>query len=362
MTIRKSHILYIPTWYPSPLDIQNGVFIQKHAKAAARHHNITVLFAYSAKESYTSCKEDGGLKELITTFKKSRFSFLNKVRLFKHYFQQFRKIKEVDIIHAHVWSNKTLFAYFISIIYNKPLFISEHWSGYQHHIGFMQKALMKLVFRRAKKILPVSNFLKNLMQRQGIKGSFEIIGNIVKKQQAKAIKGEVFRFLIVADLRDEIKNISSVIHSFQELKINNCTLNIIGDGPDKSLLQSMTKSNNIQFLGRMKNEDVLTEIAQHHAIIINSRIETFSVVALEALAAGKPLIYTQCGGPTELIPSNSGFSIPIDNKKKLKSAILKMINDYQRFDPIKLQQSINDFSEEEISNRLKQTYSSILKL
>lgn len=361
MTIRKSHILYIPTWYPSPIDIQNGVFIQKHAQAAARHHKITVLFANSAHESYTSCKQDGSLEELITTFKKSRFSLLNKARLFLHYFLQFRKIKEVDIIHAHVWSNKTIFAYLMSVIYNKPLFISEHWSGYQYHIGFMQIALMKLVFRRAKKILPVSHFLKRLMQNQGIMGSFKIIGNIIKKQQAKEVKGEIFRFLMVADLRDEIKNISSVIHSFQELQINNCILNIIGDGPDKSLLQSMTKSNYIKFLGRMKNEDVLTEIAKHHAIIINSRIETFSVVALEALAAGKPLIYSQCGGPTELIPSNSGYSIPIDNNKKLKSAILKMIKDYQRFDPIKLQQTVSDFSEEEISNKLKQIYASVVK-
>ena len=125
MTIRKSHILYIPTWYPSPLDIQNGVFIQKHAKAAARHHKITVLFANSAKESYTSCKEDGDLKELITTFKKSRFSFLNKVMLFKHYVQQFRKIKEVDIIHAHVWSNKTLLLLFYQLYTtNHYLFLS----------------------------------------------------------------------------------------------------------------------------------------------------------------------------------------------------------------------------------------------
>lgn len=361
MTASKSHILYLPSWYPTPLDIQNGVFIQKHAQAAAIHHNVTVLFAYSANKSSTSCKQDGDLTELITTYKRSRFSLLNKAKLFRHYFQQFRKIKVVDVIHAHVWSNKIILAYLLSVIYNKPLLISEHWSGYQHPIGFMEKVLMKLVFRRAEKILPVSQFLKTLMQKQGVNGNFEIIGNIIEKQQAKPVKGKAFRFLIVADLRDEIKNISAVIQSFQDLQLNNCTLNIIGDGPDKSLLESMTKSDNIQFLGRMRNEDVLDEIAKHHAVIINSRIETFSVVALEALAAGKPLIYTQCGGPTELIPSDCGFSIPIDNKKELQSAILKMRNEYHHFEPNKLQQNVNDFSEEEISKKLKKIYQAIVK-
>ena len=38
-----------------------------------------------------------------------------------------------------------------------------------------------------------------------------------------------------------------------------------------------------------------------------------------------------------------------------------MISDYHQFDPIELQQTVNDFSEEEISNKLKQTYGSIVK-
>ena len=162
-----------------------------------------------------AASEDGDLKELITTFKKSCFSLLNKAMLFRHYFQQFRKIKASRHYTCSCLEQQNTFCLFLSIIYNKPLFISEHWSGYQNHIGFIQKGLMKLVFKRAEKILPVSHFLKNLMQRQGINGSFEIIGNIIEKQKTKAVKGEVFRFLIVADLRDEIKNISSVITVFK---------------------------------------------------------------------------------------------------------------------------------------------------
>ena len=357
----QSHILYIPSWYPSPIDVQNGVFIQKHARAAARHDKITVLYAYNANKSSNRCQHHGNLTEKIRVFKKSRFQLLNKIRLFSYYFQEFRKIKSLDIIHSHIWSNKTILAYLLSVIYNKPLIISEHWSGYQNRIGFIKNAIMKIVFKRAKKILPVSHFLKTLMQKKGIKGSFEITGNIIEKQQAKCLKHNDFRFLIVADLRDEIKNISSVIHCFQELKIDNCKLNIIGDGPDKLLLESLTKCKNIQFLGRMRNEDVLNEIAEHHALIINSRIETFSVVALESLAAGKPIIYTKCGGPTELIPNNCGLSISPDNNKELQTAIIKMIKEYNRFETDKLQEAVNNFSEEKISNKLKKIYKDILK-
>ena len=86
----------------------------------------------------------------------------------------------MDIIHAHVWSNKTLFAFILSVIYNKPLFISEHWSGYQNHNGFIQKGLMKLVFKRAKGYC--FSFFKNLMQRQGINGSLKSLEILKNKK------------------------------------------------------------------------------------------------------------------------------------------------------------------------------------
>ena len=38
-----------------------------------------------------------------------------------------------------------------------------------------------------------------------------------------------------------------------------------------------------------------------------------------------------------------------------------MISDYHQFEPIELQQAVNDFSEEEISKKLKQIYGSIVK-
>ena len=39
--------------------------------------------------------------------------------------------------------------------------------------------------------------------------------------------------------------------------------------------------------------------------------------------------------------------------------MLKMIKEYNRFDTFKLQQSVNDFSEEEISDTLKKIYQDI---
>lgn len=354
------HIVYIPSWYPSELDVQNGVFIQKHAQAAALNNKVSVLFAYAAKKTSEEHTKNGNLSEHILTFKKSNNSWINKFRLLKYYFKQYKQLKNVDIIHAHVWSNKAILAYLLSILYRKPLVISEHWSGYRNQFGFIESLLMRIVFKRARFILPVSKFLQSLMEMKGIQGHYKVIGNIIESSEKTATPSGSFKFLMVADLRDEIKNISAVIHAFQELNIESCSLNIIGDGPDKEYLQSIAKSENIHFLGGMYNKAVLKEIPKHHAVIINSRIETFSVVALESLAAGRPVIYTKCGGPEELVPQGFGIQISIDNLTELKNAILQMKSSYSSFTSKELQKSVSPFSQRNISQLLTEIYSTIL--
>jgi hypothetical protein len=52
----------------------------------------------------------------------------------------------------------------------------------------------------------------------------------------------------------------------------------------------------------MENTAVLDRMAVCGTVIINSNVETFSKVTGEALALGKPVIATRCGGPEAFIP------------------------------------------------------------
>ena len=82
--------------------------------------------------------------------------------------------------------------------------------------------------------------------------------------------------MIVADLRDNIKNISSVIQIFKQKNLMNEVLHIIGDGPDRSFLESLCENKkNISLLGEMSNERVIKEISNYHAVIINSQLKPF---------------------------------------------------------------------------------------
>ena len=353
------HILFLPSWYPSQKDIQNGVFIKKQAEAISLNHLVSVISVESNTKNSLKIVKNKNLIEYIGYFQKSSFPPLHAIRFIWRYFNLLMRVNSFDIIHAHVWSKKTFLAYIISILYKKPLIISEHWSGYKDKMKYIELLFCKRVFKKACKILVVSNFLKSLMEKKEIIGNYEIIGNVVEKQKYLSIQSSPFKFLIVSDLRDDIKNISDVIETFKKLN-HNTLLSIIGDGIDKQKL-SKQKNNRINFKGKLKHSDVLKEIKKHHCLIINSRIETFSIVALESLAAGRPIIYTLCGGPNEIIPENCGISISINNKKELYNGMQSIIENYNDFSAEHLQYSIKEFSPEQIAQKISKVYNKAIK-
>lgn len=55
--------------------------------------------------------------------------------------------------------------------------------------------------------------------------------------------------------------------------------------------------------------------------------ENLSLVCIEAMAVGKPVISTRCGGPEEVVSDGeSGYLVSIDNKDELTEKILKLLD------------------------------------
>lgn len=69
-------------------------------------------------------------------------------------------------------------------------------------------------------------------------------------------------------------------------------------------------------------------------IVIPSRYESFSMVAIEALACGKPVIVPDIGGPKDIVDTPAiGLRFTPGDAASLSRAILAMANDLARYDP-----------------------------
>ena len=57
----------------------------------------------------------------------------------------------------------------------------------------------------------------------------------------------------------------------------------------------------IEFVDRIPHEEVPRMIAEHHAVVVPTRWETFSYVVREALACNRPVIATPAGGIVDVV-------------------------------------------------------------
>ncbi|MNQ69616.1 GDP-mannose-dependent alpha-(1-2)-phosphatidylinositol mannosyltransferase [compost metagenome] len=92
-----------------------------------------------------------------------------------------------------------------------------------------------------------------------------------------------------------------------------------------------------------------------------SRYETFGVVIIEALALGKPVVATRCGGPESIVGDGDGLLVPVDDIESLSSAMWKLYRNPSDYNSEQIKRScIERFSEETIAKSLKSIYEKVL--
>jgi len=79
------------------------------------------------------------------------------------------------------------------------------------------------------------------------------------------------------------------------------TLLVAGDGPERAALAERAAGKRVRFFGHLAGADKLAIFAAADALAIPSRIDGAPTVALEALAAGLPIVATRAGGLPEIL-------------------------------------------------------------
>jgi len=130
----------------------------------------------------------------------------------------------------------------------------------------------------------------------------------------------------------KIKNQHLLISTFKDtLKSGqDVTLLIIGDGPLREELVDYScklgLSKKVLFLGSRKDVPQILKILD--VFVLSSTSEGMSLVLLEAMAAGVPMVVTDVGGNPELIEDGkNGFLVPSENVAAMSDAICKILSD-----------------------------------
>lgn len=109
-------------------------------------------------------------------------------------------------------------------------------------------------------------------------------------------------------------------------------LRLVGGGSEMESLQALAASlglsDKVTFVGRVPHEKVPVELSKLDVFVALSRSESFGVAAIEAGAAGLPVVVSDVGGlPEVVIDGETGLVVPSENADAAAEAIMRLLED-----------------------------------
>jgi glycosyltransferase involved in cell wall biosynthesis len=110
------------------------------------------------------------------------------------------------------------------------------------------------------------------------------------------------------------------LRAFAKLNQPNAEYWIIGDGPEHKSLENLAQelgiTNQVHFWGLLPREQTLQKLAECHALVHPSLHDSGGWVCLEAMAASRPVICLDLGGPATQVTQQTGFKVPAPEPEK----------------------------------------------
>jgi glycosyltransferase involved in cell wall biosynthesis len=128
--------------------------------------------------------------------------------------------------------------------------------------------------------------------------------------------GDRIRFVSIGNLI-YWKTFDLGLRAFAEADIPDSEYLIVGDGPERDRLRTLSRDlgidDRVRWLGRLPREQVLEKLEMCHALVHPSLHDSGGWVCLEAMAAGRPVICLDLAGPSFLVGPGAGIRIPTES-------------------------------------------------
>ena len=224
----------------------------------------------------------------------------------------------------------------------KKIAISEHCHCVEEFspstwYGSLVLRLIRTLYPLAPKVVSVSAGVKRELVAMGVPAArITVIPNPIEPpphspEPGSPGRGEPLNIVAVGRLV-EMKDHRTLLNAMQILKPS-CSfrLKIYGDGPLRAeldrLIDELGLSHQVRLLGW--SEQIYLRLREADLFVLSSRYEGFGNVLLESMAAGLPVISTDCdSGPREILADGQyGILVPVANPEAMAAAIAKLAAD-----------------------------------
>lgn len=184
-------------------------------------------------------------------------------------------------------------------------------------------------------------------------------------KMAIAPKGE--KIILHASNFRKIKRIADVIHTYNLVRQGiSLKLLLVGDGPERPMAEELCRELGIdeetRFLGKQQDMEEIYAISD--LFLLPSEYESFGLSALEAMAAGTPVIATNAGGLPEIVTHNvNGYLSDIGDVDQMAQYAKEILLDQEKHSKFKLaaRKQATKFDIENIVPLYEEVYQKVLK-
>jgi glycosyltransferase involved in cell wall biosynthesis len=382
--MRRLKILFLTEWYPVREQPVKGIFVREHARAVAGRHDVVVLHC-AGKEPLLDAmwrleqETDPDLTAGLPTYRLWRRSGpvpgISSAAYLQGVIGAYRRLADggfrPDILHANIYESGVP-AVLIGRQTGAPVVVTEHASDFvRRRLPPWQVQKARFVFSRAARVLPVSNTLRDAIERYGIRARFTVVPNVVDTETfappvARGPGNGVHRLLAVGSLVP-VKGFDYLLRALAQLRADrdDWRLTIAGEGPGREALAAlageMGLTDRVTLLGHRSKEEVADLMRGSNLFVLSSLVETFSAAAAEALACGLPVLATRCGGPEEYLTPELGHLVAAGDAQALRDGLAEMLGRLDGFSrPALAAFARSRFSPEQVAQQIDAVYEECL--
>lgn len=189
------------------------------------------------------------------------------------------------------------------------------------------KKYLKILKKSYFQILVLGNFQKKKLIELGVdEERVHIFQNYLSEEKAEKLNFNE-PFLLFGGRITHEKGVRELIKTFLDCKLENINLKIIGEGPLLEELKQVYNLPNIDFVGKVSNQKLLSYIESSVAVVTSTKtFEGQPTILCEASMLGKVSIFPETGSILEFFPSKYSYSFTQYDYVDLKNKIIDLVN------------------------------------
>ena len=304
----------------------------------SRGHSVSVITLYGSDSDFYRLPEGAnrialGIDKISPTVLHGLWHNLGRLRILRRAIKSTRP--NIVISHLHRTNVMTILAVGRSAV---PVVVIEHNDPGMNPGGKIWDALRRKTYPRANQLVSVSRGVDShfrwLSEKQRT-----VIYNPLATMEGGAIpnhlptKMEGRKWITAMGRLTAQKGFDLLLSAFRPVadRHPDWGLMIIGEGELRGELEDLSETlglvQRVSFAGLLS--DPLPVLRRSDLFVMASRFEGFPYVALEALACGLPVIYTDCpSGPSEIIREGiDGLLVPNGDVAALGAAMGRLMGD-----------------------------------